>query len=243
MPPKHIDLQRCYVLHTRPYRDTSLLVDILSQQYGKLTLIARGARKTSKSTQNPRYLLQPFIPLSLSWQGKSSLKTLTTMEAAAPSISLVGNRLYSAMYANELLTYLLQEDDDPSEDIYLDYEVLLQRLSDTQYSIEAALRQFEFTLLAALGYEINFTHDAYNQQPLDASASYYYIQEQGFVAVEEHPDIRDRSFNGEALLYIAANHYDSLDTRRVAKQVARIALSPHLRNRPLKSKELFLGVK
>ena len=239
MPSKHIELQRCYVLHTRPYRDTSLLVDILSQTHGKLTLIARGARKASKSTQNPRYLLQPFIPLSLSWLGKSSLKTLTTMESAAPALQLRGNHLYSAMYANELLVYLLQED-ELNEEIYIHYEQLLYSLSKTEYSIEAALRQFEFALLAVLGYEIGFTHDAESQRPLKASESYYYVHEQGFVATENHPDIRDISFSGKALLDISSNDYALIETRRVAKQVARITLKPHLRNRPLKSKELFL---
>ena len=239
MPPKHIELQNCYVLHTRPYRDTSLLVDILSENHGKLTLIARGARKTSKSTQNPRYLLQPFIPLSLSWQGKGVLKTLTTMEAAAPSIPLVANHLYSAMYANELLVYLLQEG-DPNEDIYLHYEKLLLLLSNTQYSIEAALRQFEFALLAVLGYEIGFTHDSETQLPVKGGESYYYVHEQGFVSVSSHPEIRGMSFSGEVLADISINNYASPETRRAAKQIARVALKPYLRNRPLNSKQLFL---
>ena len=239
MPPKYIELQHCYVLHTRPYRDTSLLVDILSQSHGKLTLIARGARKTSKSSQNPRHLLQPFMPLSLSWTGKGTLKTLTTMEAAAPAIPLIGHHLYSAMYANELLVYLLQEG-DPNEDIYVHYEKLLSMLSNTQYSIEAALRQFEFALLAVLGYEIGFSHDAETQLPLKASEYYYYVHEQGFVAANAHPEIRGMSFDGESLLGISASNYERPNTLQAAKQIARMALKPYLRNRPLHSKELFL---
>jgi DNA repair protein RecO (recombination protein O) len=239
MPPKYIELQHCYVLHTRPYRDTSLLVDVLSHAHGKLTLIARGARKTSKSTQNPRHLLQPFMPLSLSWTGKGALKTLTAMEAAAPAIPLVGHHLYSAMYANELLVYLLQED-DPNEDIYFYYEKLLLMLSNTHYSIEAALRQFEFAFLAVLGYEVSFTHDAETHLPFIMSESYYYLHEQGFVAVNAHPEIRGMSFSGESLLAISVNNYEVPDTLQAAKQIARMALQPHLRNRPLNSKELFL---
>jgi DNA repair protein RecO (recombination protein O) len=167
------------------------------------------------------------------------LKTLTTMESAAPSILLQGNHLYSAMYANELLVYLLQED-ELNEEIYIHYEQLLLSLSNTEYSIEAALRQFEFALLAILGYEIGFTHDAESQRPLSPSESYYYVHEQGFVAAANHPEIRDISFSGEALLDISSNNYAPADTRRVAKKIARIALKPHLRNRPLNSKELFV---
>ena len=184
-----------------------------------------------------RYM--PFMPLSLSWTGKGTLKTLTTMEAAAPATPLIGHHLYSAMYANELLVYLLQES-EPNEDIYFHYEKLLSMLSNTQYSIEAALRQFEFALLAVLGYEIGFSHDAETQLPLKASEYYYYVHEQGFVAANAHPEIRGMSFDGESLLGISVSNYERPNTLQAAKQIARMALKPYLRNRPLHSKELFL---
>ncbi|MFT7388652.1 MAG: DNA repair protein RecO (recombination protein O) [Candidatus Endobugula sp.] len=239
MPLSSVDLEPCYVLHTRLYGDTSLLVTVLTKTHGKLTLIARGARKISKSKKNPRYLLQPFIPLLLSWQGKSSLKTLTSMEADAPSINLIGNRLYSAMYLNELLVYLLHEE-DPSDDTFDYYQEVLPLLSDVGTSLEVTLRQFEFTLLATLGYEINFECNAENFQPLDPAASYYYFPEQGFIDIRVYPKARDIGFLGEDLLRIHHHDYSSPSTRQTAKYIARAALRPHLRNRTLKSRELFL---
>jgi DNA repair protein RecO (recombination protein O) len=214
-------------------------VNVLTKTHGKLTLIARGARKTSKSTKNPRYLLQPFIPLLLSWQGKSSLKTLTSMEASAPAINLLGERLYSAMYLNELLVYLLHEE-DPSDDIFDYYQQVLPLLSHMDTPIEPTLRQFEFTLLATLGYEINFECNADSFQPLETAESYYYLPEQGFVDIRAHPETRGMAFRGEDLLCIHLRDYSSPSTCQTAKHIARLALRPHLRNRPLKSRELFV---
>lgn len=238
MSPVAVELQASYVLHTRAYRDTSLLVTILTKNHGKLNLIARGARKTSKSSSNPRYLLQPFIPLLLSWQGKGSLKTLTSKEASSNTLSMQGERLYSAMYANELLVYLLQEG-DPSEDIYHLYEELLTTLSLPSVLLEPCLRDFEFSLLSALGYEINFFTDAESDAPLHSQYHYYYLPNLGFVDINNHPEIRDIYFDGRVLLCIGNGDYSTLEARQAAKIIARAALSPHLQNRPLKSRELF----
>lgn len=233
------DLVPSYVLHTRLYRDTSLLVTIFTATHGKLTVIARGARKTTKSTKNPRYLLQPFIPLVLSWQGKSTLKTLTSMEAAAPQINFVGNRLYSAMYINELMMYLLK-DEDINLELYHAYQQALHLLHSTDIPIEVTLRHFEFSLLSELGYAINFRQDADDGDPIDPEKDYYYVPEQGFVATTLHPDIRAMAFSGHFLQAISQNDYSHPSTRQAAKWIARIALSPHLQHRTLKSRELFV---
>ncbi|MGS2718209.1 DNA repair protein RecO [Eionea flava] len=239
MSPVSVDLASAYVLHTRHYRDTSLLVTVLTETHGKLTLIARGARKTTKSTKNPRYLLQPFIPLALSWQGKSALKTLTSMEATSPQINLLGNRLYSAMYVNELLVYLLQ-DDDASNVIFAIYQKTLQLLACKDLPIEAVLRPFEFSLLVELGYGIDFEHESDHYESIDPAKHYYFLPDQGFVLTDLHPDIRAATFSGQAVISIGQRDYHSTTVRQAAKSIARIALSPHLKNRQLKSRELFM---
>lgn len=239
MPPASVDLVSAYVLHTRHYRDTSLLVTVLTATHGKLTLIARGARKTTKSTKNPRYLLQPFIPLALSWQGKSTLKTLTGMEAAAAQLSLVGNRLYSAMYVNELLVYLLQ-DEDANNVLFTLYQETLHLLANKDLLIEATLRQFEFSLLMELGYGIDFEYESDHYECIDPTKQYYFLPDQGFVLTALHPDIRAAAFSGQAVRSIGKKDYHSPSVRQAAKLIARTALSPHLKNRKLKSKELFM---
>lgn len=249
-----VDLQQAYILHTRPYRDTSLLVDVLSQDYGKISLIAKGARKAKN---NQRYLLQAFKPVLVSWQGKSSLKTLTSVEpiaaetpqsspfrddnlhnSALSNTALKGDKLYSAMYANELLVYLLPQD-DPTDHIFEHYQCLLDQLIDPSSSLEPCLRYFEFHLLEELGYGINFISNASSGESLEAGENYFFIQNHGFVTTREHPEIRDVSFLGEQLICIAQQDFTDKRTRQTAKMLSRVALKPHLRGRKLKSRELF----
>ena len=245
------DLQAAYILHARPYRDTSLLLDVLTQYHGRVSLIARGVRKPKN---NQRYLLQPFIPLLLSWQGKSQLKTLVGIEARTLSTdamspptathmlqahhALLGDRLYSALYVNELLVYLMNQE-DPSTQLYDQYELLLQRLQQQQ-PLEACLRYFEFEVLSELGYGINFFTEAETDQAISADKYYYFITDKGFIDTTNHPHIRDMSYLGADLLALQQGNLDDGNARAAAKNITRTALRPHLRGRKLKSRELFM---
>ncbi|MGH1485883.1 MAG: DNA repair protein RecO [Cellvibrionaceae bacterium] len=229
-----VELEPIFVLHTRPYRDTSLLVDIFSQNYGCLTLVAKGARKPK---QNQRHLLQPFIPLLASWQGKSQLKTLIAIEAVADRYNLQGKFLYSGMYANELLSYLLTSG-DAAPDIFKLYHSLLQYLNEKN-ELEPGLRRFELLLLSELGYGIDFTSEAINGDSIQASQHYGLIVDRGFVAEEYCSDQNPACYSGEQLLHIAKDQYESDEVRRAAKKITRLALQAHLKGKQLKSRELF----
>jgi DNA repair protein RecO (recombination protein O) len=234
-----IELHPGYILHTRPYRDTSLIVDVLTQDYGKIGVVAKGARKAKN---HQRYLLQAFRPVLLSWQGKSSLKTLIGIESAltgdlASIAPLQGVRLYSAMYVNELLMYLLPQD-DPQEAIFPYYRRLLAQLALGE-ALEPCLRCFELQLLENLGYGLDCSHDADSGEPLMPEKYYYYSQSHGFVLTDKHIDIRAPCFLGRDLLLIAQRDFQQVDTQRAAKQLIRMALQPLLRGRELKSRELF----
>ena len=234
-----VDLQPAYILHTRAYRDTSLLVDVFSENYGKLSLIAKGARKPK---QYQRYLLQPFIPLFISWQGKSSLKTLTAIEASTQPVELHSRFLYSGLYLNELLNYVLPSN-DPSPEVFQLYATALEQLAH-QVDLESCLRQFEFSLLVELGYGIDFTVDASSGKPIQATGIYHFIVEHGFVEVIKNTAtvscFDDKpSFAGELLIAIAHDQFGQQDVRRAAKQIARLALEPYLRGKVLKSRDLF----
>src|SRR5689334_15045703 len=117
-------LQPAYILHTRAYRDTSLLLEVLTQDYGRVSLVARGVRN---SRMRLRSILQPFIPLLLSMQGRSELKLLISAEMNGLSLSLRGDCLLSGFYLNELLVRSLQKE-DPHPELYILYQKTLNHL-------------------------------------------------------------------------------------------------------------------
>lgn len=174
-----VQTQPAYVLHSRPFRDTSLLVDVLTRDFGRVGLIARGQRQARQKSR--RVLLQPFVPLLLSWRGRSDLKTLTGAENSAAGVFLTGHYLYSGLYANELIMRLLPQG-DAHPDIFSNYQHLLTQLA-TGHMLEAVLRRFEFSLLDELGYGLDFHVEANSGEAIQPGAIYVYRAELGFVAV------------------------------------------------------------
>jgi len=229
-----IDLQPAYVLHTRPFRDTSLLVDFFTQDYGRVTLVAKGARNAK---QRQRYFLQPFSPLSISWQGKGELKTLIGVDAPSTSLALEGRFLYSGFYANELLVYLLP-DNDEVEDIYHLYGSLLMSLQQ-KLSLEPTLRKFEFSLLSCLGYGIGFEFESAEGAPIERDKFYHFSPDVGFILNQEVNAREGNVFQGQYLLNIASQAYPDAATLQVAKKISRSAFSLCLQGKPIKSRELF----
>ena len=231
--PKRISLQSAYVLHTRPYRDTSLLVEIFSHDYGRLGLVARGVR-TSKS----RYanLLQPFTPLLLSWSGQGDLATLSGAEAAGVPPRLNGELLLSGFYLNELLMRLLQRA-DAHPALFETYITSLASLAE-QAEQQPILRKFEHSLLQEIGYGLILDHDVSNGEAIDPAVRYHYFPERGPVCSIQQEE-GGIIVHGRTLLAIANDDYSNVDVRQEAKRLMRAALAVHLGERPLKSRELF----
>lgn len=229
-----VQTQPAYVLHTRPYRDSSLLVDVLSRDFGRVSLIARGQRQARQKSRRP---LQPFVPLLLSWRGKTDLKTLTAAENSAAGVFLSGHYLYSGLYANELLVRLLPQGDSYPE-VFSIYQQLLVQLAAGE-PLEATLRGFEFSLLNELGYGLELGLEAVTGEPIEEGRVYAYAAELGFIAVASSDPQAVSGFLGQDLLAIAAEDYRLPETRRAAKRLSRLVLATHLGNRPLKSRELF----
>lgn len=228
-----IDLQPAYVLHARPYRDTSLLVDLLTPDHGRITAIARGVRQ---SKGHKRQLLNPFQRLLVNWQGKSELKLITSFESDHHQLLLQGNHLYAGFYINELLVRLLPEHDVMGE-LFSHYEFALNWLARAQ-PLEPMLRRLEFFLLEGLGYALDFSVDARSQQPINPEGFYCCNLQEGFYWAPE--DAAPASLlPGHLLLAIAAGDYSRLETLRLAKQLSRLFFKPLLGRRPLKSRELF----
>lgn len=229
-----VQLQPAFILHTRAYRDTSLLVDVLTRDHGRLTVVARGQRQSRQKARRP---LQPFTPLLLSWQGRTDLKTLTAAEFDGTAAFLSGNYLFSGFYANELLMRLLPQG-DAHEEVFQAYHDLLSQLAAGE-DLEVMLRQFEFRLLDELGYGIDFTMEVNTGEALAAESLYVWMNDAGFVELGRNEARGASGFLGRDLLAIASGDFSAPETRRTAKRLARTALSPHLGDKPLKSRELF----
>lgn len=230
-----VEDQPAYVLHLRPYRDTSALVDLLTPDYGRLSVVVRGVRK-SKSPK--RQLLNPFHGLLISFQGDGELKLLTQFESNQRFFNLQAAHLYSGFYINELIVRLLPEM-DAHNDLFSLYETSIHALHQ-QEDIEPILRRFEFRLLVELGYAIDFQVDAIEQRPIKPNQLYRCDLERGFIMLPQGED-STAGFIGEDLLAIATDNYAQLTTRRAAKQLTRYLLRPLLGKKPLKSRELFFS--
>lgn len=226
-----VELQPAYVLHSRPFRDTSLILDCLTDEYGRLSLIAKGAR-SAKFRQ--RQLCQPFSPLLLSWQGKSSLKTLTSIESRQLPFGLQGDFLFSGLYLNELLTRLVPEHDSCPE-IYQSYETALNQLAK-QESLEPVLRAFELRMLEDLGYHLDLSHDAEGAE-LHPDENYQWWPEQGWRVASDY--ITAQLFPGIYLLALKQEDFGDPQTLRLAKILTRLLFKPLLGDRPLQSRKLF----
>lgn len=256
------ELENAYVLHSRPFKDTSLLVDFFTENFGRITLVAKGARQQKKKGN---FLLQPFVSLKISWQGKGQLKTLISTEIATFTInadanhivdidknnnSLEKNYLYSGFYANELLTYLLPFDES-NANIFSLYARLLIALKN-KFELEKTLRLFEFSLLSELGYGIDFINTSISGELIEAGKQYCYEPSKGFlcldtvglgtgigVSVESGFAASKCSFGGDVVLGIYNQEYTNNAVRKAAKYIARISIDNVLSGKKIKSRDFF----
>jgi len=241
-------LQPAYILHSRAYRDTSLLLDLLTLDQGLIRVMAKGARG---SRSKKRALLQPLQPLLISAGGRGELLTLLDAEHAAPAFQLTGERLFSAMYMNELLLRLLHGQEAHAQ-IFRIYQATLLSLQQL-HPVEAVLRRFEMKLLAELGYAFDLELDATNGERVSADGCYLFRPDTGFEKVI--PPVGqwpDNLYSGNELSDMAhclREEQDSLanipdkTSARAAKRLMRQALAPHIGSRPLFSRTLFMQKK
>ena len=228
---RRIVSEPAYVLHARPYRETSAIIDMLTQQHGRVSVVARGARRPRRGTGQP----QPFGRVLIGCSGRGSLLTLTGCDALSHRW-LTGEALYAGLYLNELLLRLLR-DADPHPGVFDGYEATLDRLvggADT----EPALRRFERLVLKECGYEVTFDVDAQSGDAVVATRGYAFAPDAGFYGVADAVDER-AVFAGSTLLAIAADDYADERVRRAAKQIMRRALAPHLGDKPIRSRALY----
>lgn len=222
-----------YVIHRRPWRETSLMVDLFTLNHGRMTVIARGA----SSARSPlKAQLQPFQPLLLDWSGRGELKTLTQVEVRpGPELKRTA-ALYSGLYLNELLQRILPVA-DPHPTLFAAYIDAIGELANTD-DIEPVLRRFEQTFAGALGYNFAWDLTTDTGEAVEPDRRYCYDPEQGIVS-KPFQGVRLQELPGQALLAIAAGDLESAGSRRLAKRVMRVLVDYLLQGRPLNSRSLF----
>lgn len=226
-----------YLLHSRAYGDTSTIADFFLQYHGRVSLLYKGVRKAGKQGAKGR-LLQPFSPLAVSFEGRSELKSGRLLEPSGVPVFLTGSQLYSGLYLNELLVRLLHKE-EPCSELFSAYQQAVASLFNLP--VEVTLRRFEQCLLRELGYELTLLWDA-EGNPIDGDTYYLYQADHGFTELAVLPrdvDVRQRCFLGRHLRAIYEHQYDEPEVAASAKQLMRLALAPHLGDKPLRSRELF----
>jgi len=234
---QRIDGQLAWVLHSYPYSETSLILDVLSRDYGRLPLMARGARRPRSAL---RGVLQAFQPIELGWFGGGEVRTLAKAEWVGGMPLLGGAALMLGYYLNELLLKLLpREDAHPA--LFEAYAASLQALSRGEPH-ESQLRLFEKTLLKELGYGLALERDALSGQPVRIDGSYHYLVERGPVEVspDEAGDGAQRILSGKTLLDLACDDYSDVQTLAESKTLMRRLINHHLAGQPLQSRRVFI---
>jgi DNA repair protein RecO (recombination protein O) len=221
-----------WLLHHRPYQDASRILDILSRDHGRVSLVARGSRSARSRLKG---ILRPFLPLRVSWVSRGDLGTLTGAELCGAPISLSGDALLSGYYANELLLHLLHRH-DPQPDIFRVYGTTIESLSGGR-DVPLKLREFEMELLRLLGYALNLDHDTETEVPLSSAGFYQYRPEHGPSAVSEPSAAM--SFSGRDLMAIREHDFSRPETLRSAGRLLREVIAFHLGGRELKSRRVF----
>lgn len=226
------DPQSAYIIHVRPYKDSSAIWECLSLQHGLVSLVARGAKRP-RSRLN--MYMRPFLLLQLTWIGRGELKTLTQVEAEQISSVLMGEKLLLGLYLNELLMRLLQHY-DPHPQLFYDYQSALHGLAavDGGMAQQSVLRQFELKLLVALGYGVNL------HEPILPDLLYSYDPLCGIYDISDREQTPDMlTVSGGSLIALQRGEFSSERELLEAKKLMRFILKFHLGAKPLQSRKLF----
>jgi DNA repair protein RecO (recombination protein O) len=229
------DAEPGYVLHTYPFKETSLVVELFTRNFGRVGLVAKGARRPASPL---RGTLMAFQPLLLAWSGKSELKVLHRAEWQGGHAQLAGLPLICGFYLNELLLKLMARD-DPHPGLYAHYEAALATLRDGEPAA-AVLRRFERRMLAELGYALQLACDVHGE-PVQAERLYSYVLERGPMDVEEgSPNPDSPELSGQALLDMERDDYSDAATLQQAKALMRYVVNHYLSGKPLHTRQLLL---
>jgi len=241
---QRVDGQFAYILHSYPYSESSLILDVFSRDHGRMPLLARGARRPRSVL---RGVLQAFQPLELGWFGGGEVRTLAKAEWVGGIPLLGGTALMLGYYLNELLLKLLVRE-DPHGVLFDAYAATLHDLSRDEVGGEThavRLRLFEKTLLRELGYGLVLEKEALTDEAVLPDLNYHYLIESGPVKMNVSPDSdpsRNPTVRGKTLLDLARDDYADPRTLAESKTLMRMLINHHLAGQPLQSRRVFLDL-
>lgn len=227
-----------FVLHNRPYSESSWIVELYSKHYGRLAVIAKGARRLKSKT---RGLLLPFQPLLVSWSGKGEVPTLTNVEPDDGLFELASKSLVCGFYCNELIMRLLHRN-DPHPKLFDVYAQVIEALN-RNLNRQIALRIFEKSLLKEIGYGLNLQYEANSNKPIQESLYYIYQHEHGAIPqlidnkVTKHK--KSTVVSGKTLLAIANEDYSNPEALLQAKAFMRDVFNQLTGARKIHSRDIF----
>lgn len=233
---RRVQQQPAFLLHHRPFRDSSLLIDVLTRDHGRFAVVARGARAARSRLKG---VLRPFLPLRLSWVARGDLGTLTGAELDGAPLALTGDALLSGYYVNELLLNLLHRH-DPQPEVFAAYRDAIRQLAASPVAA-VPLRRFEMELLALLGYAPTLEYEARSSRPLCADSRYEYRIEEGPVPVTGRSG--PMVFAGRELLGVREQRFDDEVTLAAATRLLRAVIAFHLGGKELRSRRVMVDLK
>jgi DNA repair protein RecO (recombination protein O) len=226
--------QPVYVLHTYPFKETSLVVELFSQQFGRIAAVAKGARRPHSAM---RGMLQSFQILDGAWSGKNELKTLHSLDWSAGLTLLKGEALMCGFYMNELLLRLLPRE-DAHENLFAYYQATLKTLAESP-DLAMTLRRFELKLLQEMGYAVPLQIDE-NDAPIETDKTYRYEAEYGACALSATKN--GVQLSGKTMLDMARDDYSDVQTQSQSKQLMRYLLAHYLGDKPLHTRQLLIDL-
>lgn len=226
---ERVERQPAFVLHERPYRETSALLDVFTRDHGRVGLVVRGLR--AAKPRFARGTLRSFQSLECAWTQRGELGHLTAAESRGTPANVGGQRLQSLLYVNELLTRLLPRH-DPHPEVFDAYAALVVELPDALDAMGFALRRFEKFLLESLGYGIDFAIECRTQTAVAPDGRYRVIPEHGVVAVAA---LDAEALAGSSLLALADGVQPDAISLRDLRRMMRGLLLHHLGGRPLQA--------
>ncbi|MDN4052060.1 DNA repair protein RecO [Massilia sp. YIM B02763] len=227
--------QPAFVLHSYPYKETSLIVDMFTRDFGRIGVVAKGAKRPLSKL---RGVLQTFQPLSISFSGKSELRTLIDAEWVGGMLPIEKTALLCGFYLNELLVKLLARD-DPHPALFQHYISTLNELAHGEPA-QIALRKFERALLKETGVAADLTRCSTTRAPVEAGSLYVVDPERGARtagAVESWPIVA-----GQTLIDMEREAYDDPLTQAQSKQLMRFLLAYHLGGAPLNTRQILIDL-
>jgi len=222
----------CFLLHQRSYGETSIIADVFTQKSGKISFIAKGAKKPKSKFFG--YLV-PFQKLKITYSGRSELKTLTSIDRDLASNSNTFSKVsYSLLYINELLMKLLPKD-AKHEELFVLYDEFLKKINKNN-NLEISLRHFELDLLDMLGYGFDYDSEIDSNETIEAELSYVFVSERGF------RKSNSSSFKGKDILSIKKRKLEDVPLKYL-KEITTKAIGICLEGKDLASRKIFKSIK